>query len=105
VFFSGPGAVVTPEEAVRAFFAAYSEGNPERLEDLVSPESLTTVTRRLATGRRGSATITSMPSGSWAEYWHTTSTPWSTAMTRSLWPGPAIYPMGPTIAASASTRS
>jgi ketosteroid isomerase-like protein len=29
---------MTPEEAVRAFFAAYSEGSPERFEEIVSPD-------------------------------------------------------------------
>jgi hypothetical protein len=29
---------MTPEDAVRAFFAAYSEGNPERFAEIVSPE-------------------------------------------------------------------
>jgi hypothetical protein len=29
---------MTPEEAVRAFFAAYSEGSPERFETIVSPD-------------------------------------------------------------------
>lgn len=29
---------MTPEEAVRAFFAAYSEGQPERFEEIVSPD-------------------------------------------------------------------
>jgi ketosteroid isomerase-like protein len=29
---------VTPEEAVRAYFAAYSEGHPERFGDIVSAD-------------------------------------------------------------------
>jgi hypothetical protein len=29
---------VTPEDAVRAFFAAYSEGRPERFDEIVSPD-------------------------------------------------------------------
>ena len=29
---------MTPEDAVRAFFAAYSEGSPERFEEMVSQE-------------------------------------------------------------------
>jgi ketosteroid isomerase-like protein len=29
---------LTPEEAVRAYFAAYSDARPERLEELVSPD-------------------------------------------------------------------
>jgi ketosteroid isomerase-like protein len=29
---------MTPEDAVRAFFAAYSEGKAERFEDVVSPD-------------------------------------------------------------------
>jgi len=29
---------VTPEDVVRAYFAAYSEGRPERFEELVSPD-------------------------------------------------------------------
>jgi hypothetical protein len=29
---------MTPEEAVRALFAAYSEGCPERFEEIVTPE-------------------------------------------------------------------
>jgi hypothetical protein len=28
---------VTPEDAVRAFFAAYSEGRPDRFDEIVSP--------------------------------------------------------------------
>jgi ketosteroid isomerase-like protein len=31
-------AAVTPEEAVRAYFAAYSEGRPERFDEVVSPD-------------------------------------------------------------------
>jgi ketosteroid isomerase-like protein len=29
---------VTPEDAVRAYFAAYTEGHPERLDELVSAD-------------------------------------------------------------------
>jgi len=29
---------VTPEDAVRAFFAAYSQGHPEQFDDCVSPD-------------------------------------------------------------------
>jgi len=29
---------VTPEEAVRAYFAAYSEGHPEQFDEIVSPD-------------------------------------------------------------------
>ncbi|HUA02516.1 MAG TPA: nuclear transport factor 2 family protein [Solirubrobacteraceae bacterium] len=29
---------MTPEDVVRAYFAAYNEGRPERLEELVSPD-------------------------------------------------------------------
>lgn len=29
---------MTPEDAVRAYFAAYSDGHPERFDDLVSPD-------------------------------------------------------------------
>jgi ketosteroid isomerase-like protein len=29
---------VTPEDAVRAYFAAYTEGQPERFDDIVSPD-------------------------------------------------------------------
>ena len=29
---------MTPEEAVRAFFAAYSQGRPERFDEVVSPD-------------------------------------------------------------------
>ena len=29
---------MTPEEAVRAFFAAYGEGHPERFDEIVSPD-------------------------------------------------------------------
>ena len=29
---------MTPEEAVRAYFAAYSEGRPERFDEIVSPD-------------------------------------------------------------------
>jgi hypothetical protein len=29
---------MTPEDAVRAYFAAYSEGRPERFEEVVSPD-------------------------------------------------------------------
>jgi ketosteroid isomerase-like protein len=29
---------VTPEEAVRAYFAAYSQGQPERFDEIVSPD-------------------------------------------------------------------
>ncbi len=29
---------MTPEEAVRAYFAAYSEGHPERFDEFVSPD-------------------------------------------------------------------
>jgi ketosteroid isomerase-like protein len=31
---------VTPEDAVRAFFAAYSEGRPEQFDGIVSPDYL-----------------------------------------------------------------
>jgi ketosteroid isomerase-like protein len=31
---------VTPEEAVRAYYAAYSEGRPERFDEVVSPDYL-----------------------------------------------------------------
>ena len=29
---------MTPEDAVRAFFAAYSDGSPERFDEIVSPD-------------------------------------------------------------------
>jgi ketosteroid isomerase-like protein len=29
---------VTPEDAVRAFFAAYSEGHPEQFDEIVAPD-------------------------------------------------------------------
>jgi len=29
---------MTPEEAVRAYFAAYSQGHPERFDEIVSPD-------------------------------------------------------------------
>ena len=29
---------MTPEDAVRAYFAAYSEGRPERFDEIVSPD-------------------------------------------------------------------
>ena len=29
---------MTPEDAVRAYFAAYSEGHPERFDEIVSPD-------------------------------------------------------------------
>jgi ketosteroid isomerase-like protein len=29
---------VTPEDVVRAYFAAYSDGHPERFDELVSPD-------------------------------------------------------------------
>ena len=29
---------MTPEDVVRAYFAAYSDGHPERFDELVSPE-------------------------------------------------------------------
>jgi hypothetical protein len=29
---------MTPEDAVRAYFAAYSEGHPERFDQIVSPD-------------------------------------------------------------------
>jgi ketosteroid isomerase-like protein len=29
---------MTPEDAVRAFFAVYSEGHPERFDEIVSPD-------------------------------------------------------------------
>jgi ketosteroid isomerase-like protein len=29
---------VTPEDAVRAFFAAYSQGHPERFDEVVTPD-------------------------------------------------------------------
>ncbi len=31
---------MTPEDVVRAFFAAYSEGKPERFDEIVSPDYL-----------------------------------------------------------------
>jgi ketosteroid isomerase-like protein len=31
-------AAVTPEEAVRAYFAAYSDGRPEQFDEVVSPD-------------------------------------------------------------------
>jgi hypothetical protein len=31
---------MTPEQAIRAYFAAYSEGHPEKFEEMVSPDYL-----------------------------------------------------------------
>ena len=35
---AGEEQMVTPEDVVRAFFAAYSDGSPDRFEDIVSPD-------------------------------------------------------------------
>ena len=42
---------MSPEEAVRAFFAAYTEGQPDRFDDIVSPITSTTATPRPASDR------------------------------------------------------
>jgi hypothetical protein len=57
---------VTPEDAVRAYFAAYSEGRPERFDEIVSPDYVDYGHTRLVMDRRVPATTTSTPSRSGA---------------------------------------
>ena len=35
---------MTPEDTVRAYFVAYSEGRPERFDEIVAPDYVTTAT-------------------------------------------------------------
>jgi len=55
---------MTPEDAVRAYFAAYTQGHPEQFEEVVSPDYVDYGHTPLAADRRVPATTTSMPSSS-----------------------------------------
>jgi ketosteroid isomerase-like protein len=55
---------VTAEDVIRAYFAAYSEGHPERFDELVSPDYVDYGHTPPVTDRRAPGTTTSTPSNS-----------------------------------------
>lgn len=55
---------MTTEDAVRGYFDAYSDGHPERFDELVSPDYVDMATRRQVTDRRAPGMTTSTPSNS-----------------------------------------
>jgi ketosteroid isomerase-like protein len=63
---------VTPEEAVRAYFAAYSEGRPEQFDEIVAPDYVDYATIRRVADPRARATTTRTRSSSQVAYWCTT---------------------------------
>ena len=57
---------MTPTDAVRAFFAAYSQGHPEQFDQVVSPDYVDFGHTPPCRGPQGPATTTNTPSRSLA---------------------------------------
>jgi ketosteroid isomerase-like protein len=55
---------MTPEDTVRDYFAAYSDGRPDRFDELVSPDYVDDGHTVPVTDRRAPGTTTNTPSNS-----------------------------------------